>query len=142
MEIESIDISSAYLNGELEEEVYMEQPEGFHQGAHDDYLKLFKGMYGLKQPGRIWHKKLDKELQDIRFSKVRCDHSIWVYQKDGIKIIIPVFVDDMTIVSKSKGASRGYMQVRQPLNKDELKRDSNPETLGGCLKLSNIHIHR
>jgi hypothetical protein len=40
--MESIDISSAYLNGELEEEVYMEQPEGFYQGAHDDYLKLSK----------------------------------------------------------------------------------------------------
>ena len=62
MELESIDISSAFLNGELEEDVYMEQPEGFHQGSPDDYLKLLKGMYGLKQSGRIWHEKLEKEL--------------------------------------------------------------------------------
>jgi hypothetical protein len=78
-------------------------------------------MYGLKQSGRIGHKKLEKELQDMGFAKVGCDHSIWVYQKDGIKIIIPVFVDDMTIVSKSKDAIQGI--------KDELKRDSNSETL-------------
>ena len=64
-------------------------------------------MYGLKQSGRIWHKKLDKELQDMGFNKVKCDHSIWIYQKDGIKVIIPVFVDDMTIMSKSKDAVQG-----------------------------------
>ena len=49
LELESIDIALAFLNRELEEDVYMEQPKGFHQGAPDDYLKLLKGMYGLKQ---------------------------------------------------------------------------------------------
>ena len=76
MELESIDISSTFLNGELEEDVYMEQPEGFHQGAYDDFLHLLKGIYGLKQAGWIWHKKLDKELQDMGFTKVKCDHSV------------------------------------------------------------------
>src|SRR5882672_12778856 len=82
LELESIDISSAFLNGDLEEEVYMEQPEGFHQGAYDDFLQLLKGLYGLRQSPRIWHKKLDKVFQEIGFAKVRCDHSIWIYQKD------------------------------------------------------------
>ena len=100
MELESIDISSAFLNGELEEDVYMEQLKGFHQGAPEDYLKLLKDMYGLKQSGRIWHKNLDKELQDMGFNKVKCDHSIWIYQKDEIKVIIPVLLNDMTIMSK------------------------------------------
>ena len=86
----------------------------FTKVVPDDYLKLLKGMYGLKQSGRIWHKKLDKELQDMGFNKMKCDHSIWIYQKDGIKVIIPVFVDDMTIMSKSKDAVQGV--------KDELKK--------------------
>jgi hypothetical protein len=81
LEIESIDISSAFLNGELEEEVYMEQPEGFHQGAYDDFLRLLKGIYGLRQSPRVWHKTLDKVLQQMGFRKVRCDHSIWIYEK-------------------------------------------------------------
>jgi transposase InsO family protein len=134
MELESIDISSAYLNGELEEEVYMEQPEGFHQGAPDDYLKLLKGMYGLKQSGRIWHKKLDKELQDMGFSKVKCDHSIWVYQKDGTKVIIPVFVDDMTIISKSKTLVQSV--------KDELKKRFKLRDLGPTKFLLGVAIER
>ena len=85
--------SSAFLNGELEEEVYMQQPEGFEQGDPDMFLRLLKGLYGLKQAGHIWHKKLDSVLQSLGFTKVKCDHSIWVYQKGEVKIIIPVFVD-------------------------------------------------
>ena len=125
LELESIDISSAFLNGDLEEEVYMDQPEGFHQGAYDDFLQLLKGLYGLRQSPRIWHKKLDKVLQEIGFTKVRCDHSIWIYQKDNVKIIIPVFVDDMTLASKSKEA---IQHVKAELKARFKLRDLGPTT--------------
>ena len=125
LELESIDISSAFLNGDLEEEVYMEQPEGFHQGAYDDFLQLLKGLYGLRQSPRIWHKKLDKVFQEIGFAKVRCDHSIWIYQKDDVKIIIPVFVDDMTLASKSKEA---IQRVKAELKARFKLRDLGPTT--------------
>ena len=80
----------------------MQQPEGFRQSDKDQVLHLLKSIYGLKQAGRIWHKKLDSVLSTMDFHKVQSDNSLWVYQKDGVRIIIPVFVDDMTLVAKSK----------------------------------------
>jgi Reverse transcriptase (RNA-dependent DNA polymerase) len=73
LELESVDISAAYLNGELEEEVYMWQPEGFVEKGDDWYWRLLKSLYGLKQAGRCWHKKLNEVLEQMGFKRmVRC----------------------------------------------------------------------
>lgn len=102
LELWSVDISSAYLNGELKEEVYMEQPEGFHEKGPDYVWRLMKSLYGLKQAGRQWHKKLHETLTSkMGFKQVKCEHSIWVYQRGNTRIIIPVFVNDMTIAAKT-----------------------------------------
>jgi hypothetical protein len=134
MELESVDISSAFLNGELEEEVYLQQPEGFHKGAKNDFLLLLKGLYGLRQSPRIWHKKLNTVLISLGFKQVLCDHSIWVFQKDGVKIILPVFVDDMTIASKSKEAIQRL--------KADLKRHFKLHDLGPITYLLGVGIER
>jgi hypothetical protein len=134
MELESVDISSAFLNGELEEEVYMQQPEGFHQGARDEFLLLLKGLYGLKQSPRIWHKKLNTVLVSLGFRQVLCDHSIWVYQKDDVRVILPVFVDDMTIASKSKEAIQKL--------KEDLKCHFKLHDLGPITYLLGVGIER
>jgi transposase InsO family protein len=107
LELESVDISSAYLNGELKEEVYMKQPEGFEERGPNWYWHLLKSLYGLKQAGRCWHEKLNSVLEGLGFKRVTCEHSIWVYLKDDVRIIIPVFIDDMTIAAKSKAAIQG-----------------------------------
>jgi Reverse transcriptase (RNA-dependent DNA polymerase)/gag-polypeptide of LTR copia-type/GAG-pre-integrase domain len=104
LEIESVDISSAFLNGDIDTEIYMQQPEGFPQGEKGDVLKLKKSLYGLKQAPRIWHEKLDSVLSLIGFQKVQSDHSLWIYMKDGVRIIVPVFVDDLTIVARDKSS--------------------------------------
>jgi Reverse transcriptase (RNA-dependent DNA polymerase) len=104
LEIESIDISSAFLNGDIDTEVYMQQPEGFPQGGKEDVLKINKGIYGLKQSPRLWHEKLDSVLSQLGFTKIKSDDSVWVFYKEGVHIIVPIFVDDMTLVSKDKAA--------------------------------------
>jgi hypothetical protein len=59
-----MDVKSVFLNGELEEEVYIEQPEGFQLSENADYVgKLKKALYGLKQAPRAWYYRLDKYLQ-------------------------------------------------------------------------------
>ena len=81
----------------------MQQPEGFqHRFGTGFVLKLNRALYGLKQAGHQWHKKLDSVLSQLGFSKVRCDNSIWVLQKDSVRVILPVHVDDMTVACKSK----------------------------------------
>jgi len=102
LHIHSIDISNAYLNGDLEEEIYMKQPEGYHAGNPDDVCHLWKGLYGLKQAGRQWNKKLHITLTSMGYQRLQSDYSIYIYVKDGVRLIMPVFVDDITLVSDSQ----------------------------------------
>jgi hypothetical protein len=102
LHIHSIDISNAYLNGELEEEIYMKQPEGYHVGDPDCVCHLKKGLYGLKQAGRQWNKKLHSTLIYMGYQRLQSDYSIYIYAKDGVRLIMPVFVDDITLVSNSQ----------------------------------------
>jgi transposase InsO family protein len=123
LELESVDISSAYLNGELTEEVYVRQPEGFVEKGKDWYWKLLKSLYGLKQAGRCWHKKLNEVLVQLGFKRTVCEHSIWVFQRGEDRIIIPVFIDDMTIAARSKEA---IQKVKDDLRKHFKLRDLGP----------------
>ena len=104
--IESVDISNAYLNGVLDNstEVYMKQPEGYHQGDQNRVCRLKKGLYGLKQGGRLWYERLGEVLQGMGFKRLQSDNSVYIWMSNGVKVIIPVFVDDLTLVSKSKDA--------------------------------------
>jgi hypothetical protein len=81
LELHSIDISNAFLNGELDHEVYMQMPEGFKDEFKPGFvLKLKRALYGLKQAGHQWHKKLDSELVKMGFTLVCCDNSIWIFK--------------------------------------------------------------
>jgi len=102
LEVDHVDISSAFLNVEIDAEVYMEQIEGFPHGPSGSVLQLKKGLYGLKQSPRLWYQKLDKILANIGFDKVKCEASVWVYRKGKVRIMVPVFVDDLLVVSPSK----------------------------------------
>ena len=65
-----MDVKSTFLNGELEEEVYIEQPEVFQLLENADYVcKLRKALYGLKQTPRAWYSRIDKYLQQEGFIK-------------------------------------------------------------------------
>ena len=67
LEIRQLDIKGAYLNGDLQEEIYMRQPEGFDDGS-GRVCRLYKTLYGLKQSGREWNRKLNKRLTELGFS--------------------------------------------------------------------------
>ncbi|WP_177314016.1 reverse transcriptase domain-containing protein, partial [Plesiomonas shigelloides] len=68
--IYQMDVKSAFLNGLLEEEVYIEQPPGFEEkGQEDKVLKLKKALYGLKQAPRAWNSRIDKYFQEKNFTK-------------------------------------------------------------------------
>jgi len=103
LELRYVDISHAYLNGELEEEIYMQQSEGFEVGRPDYVCKLRKSLYGLKQAGQVWNRKLHSVLLSMGFQRIQSDHGLYIFSKDDICIFMPVFVDDITLAGK-KGA--------------------------------------
>ena len=100
----SIDISHAFINGDLDEEIYMKPPPGFKEGDWGEVLHLLKSLYGLKQSARRWNKKLHSALQDLGFNRIRSDPSLYVYERGEVRIYMPVYVDDITIVSRSQPA--------------------------------------
>lgn len=126
--IESVDISNAYLNGELEKEyeVYMRQPEGYEKtGPNGEHwvCRLIKGLYGLKQSGRLWYHKLGETLEEIGFTQIKSGPSIYIWEHDGVRVILPVFVDDVTLVSSSKSK---IAQVKKLLAKKFKVKDLGP----------------
>jgi len=100
----SVDISSAFTYGDLDEVIYMRQPEGYHQGGPNIVCKLHKSLYGLKQSARQWNKKLREVLEALGFKRLQSDNSIYIFSRGDIKIITPVFIDDITLVSKNDKA--------------------------------------
>ena len=101
--LHQLDVKSAFLNGPLEEEVYVQQPIGFVQETdkHKVY-KLNKALYGLKQAPRAWNKRIDKFFDGIGFMKCISEHGVYVKNTNGSRIVICLYVDDLLITSSSE----------------------------------------
>ena len=69
-------------------------------GRPEYVCKLRKSLYGLKQAGRVWNKTLQSVLLSMGFQQVQSDHGLYIFHKDGIRIFMPVFVDDITLAGK------------------------------------------
>jgi hypothetical protein len=102
MEVHQIDIKTAFLHGELEEEIWMQQPEGFEEGPPGTACRLLKSLYGLKQAPRAWYLKLSEELGTIGFKPSLADPSLFTYKdadKDNNTYLLD-YVDDMLVSCK------------------------------------------
>ena len=96
LHLHSIDISHAYLNGEMDCDVYMEQPEGFAVGDPREMVCLLKkSIYGTKQGGNRWNQKMRSVLEAIGYTQSYSDAFIYISFKDNVRIILPVFMDDV-----------------------------------------------
>ena len=94
--IRQMDVKGAYLNGTLNETVYMHQPEGYEDDSGRTCL-LVKTLYGLKQAGHEWNKELDRKLQKHNFRRLRSDPCAYTHGKRGALEIITVWVDDLLL---------------------------------------------
>ena len=99
-----MDFSFAFLNGDLDETIYMKQPEGFVEQGPDYVCRLKKSLYGLKQSARQWNRKLHETLVKLGFSRLESDRSIYFYSRGSVKIMFPVHVDDVLLASNSESA--------------------------------------
>ena len=102
--ITGLDVRSAYLYGKLNEEIYMEQPEGFAApGQERKVLHLWRALYGLKQAGRAWWHTLDESLKELEFERLKSEAGIFFYKKKGTNIVIGIiYIDDALFCGPNK----------------------------------------
>jgi len=98
-----LDVKSAFLNGPLEEVVFVSQPLGFEiAGKENMVYKLHKALYGLKQAPIAWNKKIDQVLFQIGVKKCSVEFGVYVQKlSDGGTVIICLYVDDLLITGSS-----------------------------------------
>jgi hypothetical protein len=125
LEFDIVDITAAYLNGDLDEDVYMIQPTGFTSNDASRVCKLKKAIYGLKQAGRQWWKTLRSFLLGLGFRISKVDACLYLFTKGKDKLWIPVHVDDQGLASNSR---RLLDWVKDALQKKFKIRDLGPAT--------------
>jgi hypothetical protein len=102
LEVHQMDVKTAFLNGDLEEEIYMEQPEGYvAPGQESKVCKLVKSLYGLKQAPKQWHQKFDHVMMESGYQINECDKCVYVKNTSDGYVILCLYVDDMLIVGSN-----------------------------------------
>ncbi|KAH9754149.1 Integrase catalytic domain-containing protein [Citrus sinensis] len=107
LHLEQLDVKTAFLHGELEEEIYMLQPEGFAETGKENLVcRLNKSLYGLKQAPMCWYKRFDSFIMSLGYNRLSSDHCAYYKRfKDNDFIILLLYVDDM-LVAERKEMSR------------------------------------
>jgi hypothetical protein len=92
LEVEQIDVKTAFLNGPLKETIYMEPPAGYDFG--DKVLLLKKALYGLKQAARAWNEELKRQLLTENIIISCADASLFYLEREGRRYFLLIYVDD------------------------------------------------
>ena len=100
--IYQLDVKSAFLNGFLEEEIYIEQPPGFIiKGKEDKVLRLKKALYGLKQAPRAWYSRIDKYFHQQGFKKSPNEATLYIKVEGPDILILSLYVDDLIVTGSN-----------------------------------------
>lgn len=93
-------LSTVFLNGNLKEEIFMKQPDGFVDGDYPNKVcRLHKALYGLKQARREWHKTLDEKLKVFGLIQSKYENCIYFRINNNLRTILGIYVDDIVIAS-------------------------------------------
>jgi hypothetical protein len=92
-----MDVKSTFLNGHLEEEVYVEQPQGYEvPGQENKVYRLKKALYGLKKAPRAWYSRIDSYLTQNGFQRSECEPTLYIKEnQQGNMLIVFLYVDDL-----------------------------------------------
>ncbi|KAJ9567120.1 hypothetical protein OSB04_003086 [Centaurea solstitialis] len=100
-EIWQMDVKTAFLNGKLTEDVYMEQPEGFVDPKNPNKVcKLLKSIYGLKQASRSWNLHFDERIKEFGFTKSEFEPCVYTKFSGSIVTFLVLYVDDILLIGK------------------------------------------
>jgi hypothetical protein len=136
LHLEQLDVKTAFLRGELEEEIYMLQPEGFKEKGKENLVcRLTKSLYGLKQAPRCWYKRFDSFIISLDYNRLSSDHCTYYKRfEDNDFIILLLYVDDMLVVGPNKDRVQEL--------KAQLAREFDMKDLGPANKILGMQIHR
>lgn len=97
-----LDVKSAFLHGELKEDVFIEQPEGFKvENEINKVYKVKKALYGLKQAPRAWYSRIEGYFLKEKFEKCYCEHTLFVKKDEDNVLIVSVYIDDLIYTGNS-----------------------------------------
>lgn len=135
-ELEQLDVRTAFLHGDLEETIYMQQPEGFIKpGEEAKVCLLKKSLYGLKQASRQWHLRFDSQMQRMGFSRSKYDSCVYIKRKGKQAVAyLLLYVDDMLVAGACKA------EIQQV--KDDLKAAFDMKDLGIARRILGMNIVR
>ena len=109
-----MDVKKTFINGYLDEEVYMDQPKGFeNKGYLNQMYRLNKAMYSLKQALRAWYSRLDLYLIKNGFRRGGVDSNLYIYGTCDDVLIVLVYVDDIVFGSNDDALSQGFSKLMQ-----------------------------
>ena len=98
-----MDVKTKFLHGDLEEEIYMKQPEGFMvKGKKELVCRLKKSLYGLKQSPRMWYQKFDTYIRGLGFTRSKEDQCVYFKLIGDHVIYLVLYVDDMLLIGNDK----------------------------------------
>ncbi|UYV80233.1 hypothetical protein LAZ67_18002105 [Cordylochernes scorpioides] len=106
--IKLFDVKAAYLNGNIENTIFMEQPAGFVQDRNK-VCKLNKSIYGLPQSGRSWYEKFSQVLHDCGLEKLKSDPCLFKWKNEDKYFYVGIYVDDFITVSDSEDTSNRFI---------------------------------
>ncbi|GBN19276.1 Copia protein [Araneus ventricosus] len=134
LNVTHVDIKTAFLHGNLEDEVYMSQPEGYIQtGQEQKVCKLNKAIYGLKQAARAWHLKIGESLIKYGYEQSKADPCLFKFANNGNPMYIIVYIDDLLIAGKDE-------DIRKIIK--ELEEEYELKNLGEVNYYLGINIER
>lgn len=99
--IEQMDVETAFLNGVIKSEVFINQPKGY-ETADNKVYKLQKALYGLRESSRVWYDCFNKFIEKLGFVRSNYDHCLFVNNTNKDPVYILIFVDDLLICCKDK----------------------------------------
>ena len=114
-EIHQMDVKTVFLNGVIEEEVYIEPPKGFETHEHKTHVcRLKKALYGLKQAPRAWYGQIGSYLQKMGFVKSDADRNLYYLRVGDEPLILVLYVDDLFLIGsfrliKDRKEKSGYI---------------------------------
>jgi Reverse transcriptase (RNA-dependent DNA polymerase) len=133
LHLHQLDVTTAFLYGEVDKEIYMRQPPEISDGT-SRVCKLVRSIYGLKQAPRIWSELLEQALVKLGFVKSTLDPSLYILYKDGQSLYLLDFVDDMLLATSSLGLLSFVKQA--------LMTEFKITDLGEAQRYVGIYIHR